>query len=162
MAVTRQGTFGAENHSITRLDLFGGQTTPPVIAPDAKTGAHAYQHHGRALGRTCTATSIRSVCALRRGGAQTVGQLPIVAIGAHAGDHTIYPDCREEFIATMNVVGLLANWHRVRFEAPYLHMTKSDILRVGVLLGIDYAKSWTCYRGEALACGRCGSCRERL
>ena len=89
-------------------------------------------------------------------------ELPIVAIGAHAGDHTIYPDCREEFIVAMNVVGLLANWHRVRFEAPYLHMTKSDILHVGVLLGIDYAKSWTCYRGEALACGRCGSCRERL
>ena len=81
MAVRRQGTFGAENHSITRLDLFGGQTTPPVIADIAKTGAHAYQHQGSAFGRTFTATAVRSVCALRHGGAQTVGRLPIVTIG---------------------------------------------------------------------------------
>ena len=81
MAVTRQGTFGAENHSITRLDLFGGQTTPPVIATVAKTGAHSYQHQGSAFGRTFTATAVRSVCALRHGGAQTVGRLPIVTIG---------------------------------------------------------------------------------
>lgn len=81
MAVTRQGTFGAENHSVAHLDLFGGQTSSPLISDVAKTGAHSYQHDGSAFGRTFPATAIRSVCAVRNGGVTTPGRLPIVTIG---------------------------------------------------------------------------------
>ena len=81
MAVTRQGTFGAENHSVAHMDMIGGGAYPPVIADIAKTGAHSYQHKGSAFGRTFTATALRSVCALRHGGVQSLGRLPIVTIG---------------------------------------------------------------------------------
>lgn len=85
-----------------------------------------------------------------------------VFFGAHAGDHEIYPDCRPEFVSAINTVSLLANWQPVNIQAPYLHMTKKEILIIGQHLQLDYAKSWTCYKGELLACGRCGSCQERL
>lgn len=82
--------------------------------------------------------------------------------GAHGGDHAIYPDCRPEFVARMNDVAAIANYTPVEIRAPYLHASKSDILAEGLRMGLDYAHTWTCYLGEALACGECGSCRERL
>lgn len=85
-----------------------------------------------------------------------------VAYGAHAGDHAIYPDCREAFVESMRNTAALCDWHGIEIHVPYLHMDKADILRVGDKLRLDYAHSWTCYAGGEKACGKCGSCRERL
>lgn len=82
--------------------------------------------------------------------------------GAHGGDHVLYPDCRPVFVERMNDVAAVANFEAVRIEAPYLHADKSRILADGLDMGLDYAETWTCYLGEELACGECGSCRERL
>ncbi|WP_290793938.1 7-cyano-7-deazaguanine synthase QueC [Halomonas sp.] len=85
-----------------------------------------------------------------------------VDYGAHGGDHVLYPDCRPEFVEAMNAVAGIANFDAVEIHAPFLRATKTQILAEGLAMGLDYADTWTCYRGEALACGRCGSCRERL
>lgn len=85
-----------------------------------------------------------------------------VDYGAHGGDHVLYPDCRPEFVERMNAVAGIANFAPVEIHAPYLRAGKAEILADGLAMGLDYADTWTCYRGEALACGRCGSCRERL
>ncbi|MCE9684275.1 7-cyano-7-deazaguanine synthase QueC [Halomonas alkalisoli] len=85
-----------------------------------------------------------------------------VDYGAHGGDHVLYPDCRPEFVERMNAVAGIANFEPVRIHAPYLGSTKADILADGLAMGLDYADTWTCYLGQELACGRCGSCRERL
>lgn len=85
-----------------------------------------------------------------------------VYIGVHAGDHTIYPDCRKEFIEAINKVTKIANYIPVKIVAPYLESNKIDIIREGKKLGVDYALTHTCYKGKKLACGKCGSCRERL
>ena len=82
--------------------------------------------------------------------------------GAHSGDHTIYPDCRPEFVAAMNKVLSLCDWHQIELVVPYLHGNKETILRRGYELGVDYAYTWTCYNGREKACGKCGSCDERL
>lgn len=82
--------------------------------------------------------------------------------GAHGGDHVLYPDCRPEFVERMNAVAGIANFEAVRIEAPYLHADKASILADGLAMGLDYARTWTCYLGKELACGECGSCRERL
>lgn len=89
-------------------------------------------------------------------------KLRAVQFGAHSGDHTIYPDCRPEFVGLMDLAGRTANWHPVAIEAPFIDTDKAGILRVGYRLGVDYSLSWTCYKGEDLACGKCGSCQERL
>ncbi|ATJ82980.1 7-cyano-7-deazaguanine synthase QueC [Halomonas beimenensis] len=85
-----------------------------------------------------------------------------VDYGAHGGDHVLYPDCRPEFVEAMNAVAAIANFAPIEIHAPYLRAGKAEILADGLAMGLDYARTWTCYRGEALACGRCGSCRERL
>jgi len=85
-----------------------------------------------------------------------------VYYGAHAGDHDIYPDCRPEFVEAMNAVSLIANYQAVEIIAPFLKSSKADILAAGIKMGLDYSKTWTCYNGREKACGKCGSCLERL
>jgi 7-cyano-7-deazaguanine synthase len=85
-----------------------------------------------------------------------------VFYGAHSGDHAIYPDCRPDFVHAMNKVAKLANYEPVDIVTPYLNSDKSEILADGLKMGLDYGKSWTCYNGREKACGKCGSCVERL
>lgn len=85
-----------------------------------------------------------------------------VYYGAHSGDHFIYPDCRPEFVQKMNDVCQIANYEAVDIISPYLQQTKIEILKDGLQMGLDYSKTWTCYNGREKACGKCGSCQERL
>jgi 7-cyano-7-deazaguanine synthase len=82
--------------------------------------------------------------------------------GAHGGDHAIYPDCRPEFVTRMDAVCRIANYEPVRIEAPYIDLDKTAILAEGLAMNLDYSQTWTCYNGRERACGRCGSCQERL
>jgi 7-cyano-7-deazaguanine synthase len=85
-----------------------------------------------------------------------------VYFGAHSGDHAIYPDCRTEFVDAMNDVCKIANYQAVEVRAPYLAASKTDILREGLAMDLDYNDTWTCYNGQEKACGKCGACQERL
>ncbi|MFQ3175832.1 MAG: 7-cyano-7-deazaguanine synthase [Psychromonas sp.] len=85
-----------------------------------------------------------------------------VYYGAHSGDHEIYPDCRPIFVEKMNDVAAVANYEKVEIFSPYLNNNKSGILKDGMAMGLDYSKTWTCYNGREKACGKCGSCVERL
>ncbi|MCP5169523.1 MAG: 7-cyano-7-deazaguanine synthase QueC [Hahellaceae bacterium] len=85
-----------------------------------------------------------------------------VYYGAHGGDHAIYPDCRPEFVAKMDDVSRIANYQPVAILAPYLNQNKIDILAEGLRMGLDYGRTWTCYKGRDRACGKCGACQERL
>jgi len=98
---------------------------------------------------------------LATGYAVTVGA-GAVWYGAHGGDHAIYPDCRPEFVEKMDAVCRVANYEPVGIEAPFMAMDKGQILAEGLRLGLDYSQTWTCYNGREQACGRCGSCVERL
>ena len=84
-----------------------------------------------------------------------------VAYAAHAGDHAIYPDCREEFVEALSRAFGLADWHRVTIVRPYITMMKADIVRRGLEVGVPYELTWSCYKGGARHCGRCGTCVER-
>lgn len=86
----------------------------------------------------------------------------IVALGVHAGDHTIYEDCRAGFIAAMNAAIISGTGDRVRIEAPFQYMDKTGILLKGVELDTPYLYTRTCYKDQELSCGKCGSCIERL
>lgn len=84
-----------------------------------------------------------------------------VVYGAHAGDHTIYPDCRPEFVEAMQKAARLCDWHRVELLAPFVKMTKGHIAFLGRMLGFPFDRSWTCYEGLRTPCGKCGACVER-
>lgn len=84
-----------------------------------------------------------------------------VYIANHGGDHTIYPDCRPDFIQAMDGAATAGTFVNVRIEAPYTNITKADIVRRGTALGADYSKTWSCYKGSDVHCGKCGTCVER-
>lgn len=85
-----------------------------------------------------------------------------VYFAAHAGDHTIYPDCRAEFIDAFSHAMELANaWSPAVVHAPFVHMMKADIIRMGAKLGVPFEMTWSCYVGGNLHCGKCGTCVER-
>ena len=88
--------------------------------------------------------------------------LKYVMMANHGGDHTIYPDCRPEFVSAMSEATRLGTYPGIEVLAPYTDITKSDIARHGKALGIDYAETWSCYKGGEHHCGKCGTCRERI
>ena len=87
--------------------------------------------------------------------------LKYVMMANHGGDHTIYPDCRAEFVEAMSEATKAGTFPGIEILAPYTGITKADIARRGKELGIDYSKTWSCYKGEDVHCGKCGTCVER-
>jgi len=85
-----------------------------------------------------------------------------VAYAAHSGDHTIYPDCRPAFIEAMSEAISLCDDSNPSLLTPFKQMDKASILRLGLTLGVDYSLTWSCYKGGTKACGKCGTCVERL
>ena len=88
--------------------------------------------------------------------------LKYVMMANHGGDHTIYPDCRPEFVSAMSEATRQGTYPGIEVLAPYTDITKSDIARHGKAVGIDYAETWSCYKGGEHHCGKCGTCRERI
>lgn len=84
-----------------------------------------------------------------------------LVIAAHGGDHAIYPDCREEFMRAMGDTMRLGTYAGITLLRPFIHTDKAGIARVGRDLGVDYARTWSCYKGGAIHCGTCGTCVER-
>ena len=84
-----------------------------------------------------------------------------VAYAAHGGDHTIYPDCRPEFAAAVDRAIRLADWHEVQLYCPFIAMTKAEIVARGAKLDVDFGRTWSCYEGGPIHCGKCGTCFER-
>ncbi len=87
--------------------------------------------------------------------------LGAVMIANHAGDHDIYPDCREAFIMAMGKTISLGTYAHIKLRAPYTLLTKTQIAERGKRLNVDYSKTYSCYKGGEKHCGTCGTCRER-
>jgi 7-cyano-7-deazaguanine synthase len=81
--------------------------------------------------------------------------------GMHAGDHPVYPDCRPEFVDAADAAIRLGTGGKVGLRAPFVHMSKTDIVRIGADLDAPLGLSWSCYRGGPVACGACSTDFER-
>jgi len=92
-----------------------------------------------------------------------------IYIGVNAVDYSGYPDCRPEFIASFEAMANLAtragveDRERLKIRTPLIHLSKADIIRRGLTLGVDYSTTVSCYQADerGWACGRCDSCRLR-
>ena len=87
--------------------------------------------------------------------------LKAVMLANHAGDHAIYPDCRPEFVQAMGEAVCNGTYEGVKVLAPYTQLSKAEIARHGKILHLNYAETWSCYKGGEQHCGRCGTCMER-
>ena len=88
-------------------------------------------------------------------------ELDAIMLANHSGDHAIYPDCRPEFIDAFAAAVQAGTYNGVKLLSPYCHMSKRDIALRGKALGIDYSKTYSCYKGGEKHCGKCGTCTER-
>ncbi len=98
-------------------------------------------------------------------GAAVADMAERVAIGVHAGDHFIYPDCRAPFIESFDAMQKLAvegcGNSDLHLYAPFIEYSKADIVRKGASLNVPFERTWSCYEGGEIHCGECGTCVER-
>lgn len=85
-----------------------------------------------------------------------------VMMANHGGDHAIYPDCRPGFTKAMSEAMKEGTYEGVTLIDPFTHITKGEIVALGIKLGIDYSHTYSCYCGQEKHCGECGTCRERI
>lgn len=87
----------------------------------------------------------------------------VIYYGAHADDAAgfAYPDCSPVFNNAMNTAIYEGSGHQLRIEAPFVNKNKSDIVAIGLKLGVPYELTWSCYEGGDKPCGKCGTCIDR-
>ena len=155
-------SLGAVEHRQMHVDLadIGGSalTDPQIAVPESAT-----------VGIPVTYVPARNtlLLALALGWAE-VTESQAIFIGVNAVDYSGYPDCRPEFIAAFQALAQLATragveGARIQVHSPMLSLSKAEIIRKGVALGVDYAQTVSCYQADEQlrACGRCDSCRLR-
>ena len=98
--------------------------------------------------------------AIAAGIAESNGAEAIV-IAAHGGDHALYPDCREDFMAAMADAIRLGTYAELQILRPFISNSKAEITAIGAALGVDFAHTYSCYCGGEQHCGQCATCRER-
>jgi 7-cyano-7-deazaguanine synthase len=154
--------IGARDHRIMRVDLAGiggsALTDSTIAVPEVLTS-----------GIPVTYVPARNTMMLSLALAWAeVLDARAIFIGVNAIDFSGYPDCRPEFIAAFTQLASLGTkagveGHSLQVHAPLVHLSKAEIIREGVRLGVDYALTVSCYQADTAgrACGRCDSCRLR-
>ena len=163
LAAKRVAEFlGAHEHRVMRVDLAG-------IGGSALTDKNVAVPERPSAGIPATYVPARNtlLLSLALGWAEVLGAVDIFA-GMNAVDYSGYPDCRPEFIAAFERLAQLATKAGVegagyRIHAPLISMSKAEIIRAGLELGVDYGITVSCYQADdrGIACGRCDSCRLR-
>ena len=154
--------LGAREHRVMGVDLAGiggsALTDPAIAVPEAPT---------EGIPSTYVPARNTLLLALALGWAEVL-EAEAVVVGVNAVDYSGYPDCRPEFIAAFEEVARLGTragveGRRVRVLAPLVSMSKREIVKTGLRLGVDYALTVSCYQADADggACGVCDSCRLR-
>lgn len=136
----------------------------PLLKGSSQTDSGVPVPHGHYAAESMKQTVVpnRNMLLLSIAGAWAIStKSNYVAYAAHGGDHAIYPDCRPEFVNAMQQALALADWHQVDLLAPFLGLTKADIVKIGTQLKVPFVMTYSCYEGRPTHCGLCGTCVER-
>lgn len=152
-----------ESHDIVDLTSLGR-----ILGGSALTDPVVPVPHGHYRAETMRSTVVPNrnaiMLEIAAGSAVACGA-DAVAFGAHSGDHAIYPDCRPEFFTLIQASISAGNEGHIdpgfQLVAPFLDLTKTDIVREGARLGVPFELTWSCYEGGDVHCGACGTCVER-
>lgn len=159
-------SVGAKEHIIFDVDLntFGGSAL--LSSSSQKISNHAPEEIGKTIPSTYVPARNTVFLSLALAYAEAI-DADAIFIGANAVDYSGYPDCRPEYIAAFQKLAALATkkgvqGKTVRIVAPLLKLSKTEIVKTGVKLQVPFEKTWSCYRGDIKACGKCDSCLLRL
>lgn len=145
-------------HTVIRLDFIDRLFRSDLL----RSGGEIPEGHYEEASMQLTVVPFRNgiMLAIAAGFAESVGAQGLV-IAAHAGDHAVYPDCREQFMTPMAAAIRAGTYAAIELLRPFIALRKEQIAARGADLGIDYALTWSCYKGGPTHCGRCGTCVER-
>jgi 7-cyano-7-deazaguanine synthase len=145
-------------HQVIPLDFIGKLFASDLL----KSGGGIPEGHYADENMQRTVVPFRNgiMLAAAAGFAESAGAEALV-IAAHGGDHAIYPDCREDFMQAMGRAMQLGTYAGIQLLRPFIAMTKAQIAAEGARLGVDFGRTWSCYKGGAVHCGQCGTCVER-
>ncbi len=149
------------NHKIVDIgdvqELLAGSS---LTSGDVKVPEEHYSHESQKMTIVPNRNAIMLNIAM--GYAVSLG-VDKVFYAAHFNDRAIYPDCRFEFVESLNQTVRLANDNPdLEVLAPFVDKTKAEIIKIGSELKVPFEDTWSCYKGNADACGVCGTCRERI
>jgi 7-cyano-7-deazaguanine synthase len=146
------------HHDIVGLDFMNRLFRSDLL----QSGGDVPEGHYAAENMKRTVVPFRNgiMLSVAAGYAESRGAQGLV-IAAHTGDHTIYPDCRETFMRPMEEAIRSGTYAGIELLRPFIAMDKAQIVARGMELGVDYSKTWSCYKGLDLHCGKCGTCVER-
>lgn len=145
-------------HRVVALDFIGECFASDLLLGGGDVPDGHYQEES--MRRTVVPFRNGIMLAIAAGYAESIGAGAVV-IAAHAGDHAIYPDCREAFMGAMGEALRLGTYAGIELVRPFIAMDKAGIAGLGAGLGVDFARTWSCYKGGEVHCGRCGTCVER-
>jgi 7-cyano-7-deazaguanine synthase len=158
--------IGVKDHIIFNIDLqkFGGSSL--LSSPSRQIKNHALKDIGKTIPSTYVPARNTIFLSLALAFAEAIDATAIY-IGVNAVDYSAYPDCRPNYIRAYQHLANLAtkrgvDGKTIRINAPLLHLSKAEIIKAGMKLNVPFTKTWSCYRGDAKACGRCDSCLLRL
>lgn len=145
-------------HRIASLDFVAKEFQSDLL----KSGGTIPDGHYEEVSMKRTVVPFRNgiMLSIAAGFAESHGAEGIV-IAAHSGDHAIYPDCREDFLAPMARAICEGTYAKIELLRPFVSTDKAGIARRGAELGVDFSRTWSCYKGGDLHCGNCGTCVER-
>ncbi len=157
MAAWHAAQLGVK-HDVIALDFMNRLFASDLL----QTGGEIPDGHYEAESMKRTVVPFRNgiMLAVACGLAESRGADALV-IAAHSGDHAIYPDCREPFMQAMADAVKHGTYAAVELLRPFIDFDKTEIVRRGAKLGVDYAHTWSCYKGGDIHCGQCGTCVER-
>jgi 7-cyano-7-deazaguanine synthase len=153
-----QAKIAGAKHTVIPLGFIGEKFQSDLL----KSGGEIPEGHYAAENMKSTVVPFRNgiMLAVAGGLAESVGAEGLV-IAAHGGDHAIYPDCREDFMRAMSDALRLGSYAGIQLLRPFIAMDKAQIVTEGTRLGVDFAQTWSCYKGGEIHCGKCGTCVER-
>ncbi len=145
-------------HLTIPLDFIGRHFASDLLAGGGEVPKGHYEEES--MKKTVVPFRNGIMLAVAAGFAESKGASALV-IAAHAGDHAIYPDCREDFMRAMGDAMRLGTYAGIELVRPFIHLTKTQIAARGAELGVDFSRTWSCYVGGETHCGECGTCVER-
>ncbi len=145
-------------HRVIRLDFIGQLFESNLLATGGKIPEGHYEE--QTMKQTVVPFRNGIMLAIAGGFAESA-KAEAVVIAAHAGDHAIYPDCREGFMGAMGDALRVGTYAGIELLRPFIHLTKAQIVTRGHELGVDFSQTWSCYKGGQVHCGACGTCVER-
>jgi len=150
---------GGIPHKVVYLSALGGiltgssQTDPTIPVPEG--------HYEDESMKTTVVPNRNMIILSVAIGYAIAEECSFVACGAHAGDHAIYPDCRPSFLWGMDHMATICHYTPIHVLAPFLELTKAQIVSLGVALQVPFEDTWSCYNSGPIHCGKCGTCVER-